>query len=128
MTIVTAELKSVLSGLSLCCLSNIQNVVVKSDLELVVKWLGGRCCFVLKYNNKWCDIFQFYEVIACGSQHLYRDGNKIYDRLTKQGAEGRIYTLVSEADLPRDIQSLCVLDREEIPNFRFFRSIQESDV
>ncbi|KAF5204671.1 hypothetical protein FRX31_005740 [Thalictrum thalictroides] len=116
-----AETRALYDGLQLCEDLCIDEVEIQTDSLLVVQWFMQIIEIPWSLKNWWKKIRLKKRLMNIKIFHVYREGNKVADFLSKKGLQLRCDG-ASNYRTDRHFKQLLVADRSNIPNFRHARN------
>ncbi|KAL2525897.1 Uncharacterized protein Adt_10951 [Abeliophyllum distichum] len=116
-TILEAELRAILDGITLAQRLGLSVLWVESDSTLAI-----HC--ITKGGGPWniqATLRHIRHLLALDRDtitHIFREGNQVADLLASEGWDRRYYYEYSSQDLPRRHRSLVQIDRFGLPTIR----------
>lgn len=84
-SIIIAESKAILDGLSICKELGYNKIQIQTDSLQATLCFGRQLKIPLSLHTIWDEIYKFQDTLSIEVVHVYREGNKMADYLSKKG-------------------------------------------
>ncbi|KAF5207701.1 hypothetical protein FRX31_002711 [Thalictrum thalictroides] len=115
-----AETRALLDGLALCMELGLDKIQIQTDSKLVVQWFGSRASIPWSLSKWWKEIRERAAMMNILIVHVYREGNKVADFLSKWGMKYKSGGALHHKNC-RAFKQLIVADEHNIPSIRHNR-------